>query len=200
LKKKLRKLCCYDDCESRLLGVMLAIATQTSGIVAILEYSKQLFDKIDERFVAADTILLVLGFFQVVAVFLGGLLINRFGRRPIMLCGQVIIVLSLLATTILTVLVEKHELVTTCMIFVYVLGYSISLGPLLMLYAVEALLSIQMILKIYWGLMIVFTLTTDLLIEEVSVTIMFGVFFGFSLISFLFFRKKMVETKDVPKK
>jgi MFS family permease len=179
---------------------MLAIATQTSGIVAILEYSKQLFDKIDERFVAADTILLVLGFFQVVAVFLGGLLINRFGRRPIMLCGQVIIVLSLLATTILTVLVEKHELVTTCMIFVYVLGYSISLGPLLMLYAVEALLSIQMILKIYWGLMIVFTLTTDLLIEEVSVTIMFGVFFGFSLISFLFFRKKMVETKDVPKK
>ena len=57
-----------------------------------------------------------------------------------------------------------------------------------------------MVIKIYWGLMLVFTLTTDVLIEEVGVSIMFGVFLGFSVGSFFFFRSKMVETRGVPKK
>lgn len=69
-----------------------------------------------------------------------------------------------------------------------------------MMYAVETLSNLQLIIQIYWGLMIVLTLTIDLLIEEVNIPIMFGIFFICSCACLRFFQKKMVETKGVPKK
>jgi MFS family permease len=38
---------------------------------------------------------MLLGFFQVLTTLLGGFLINRFGRRPLMLIGHGIVVFSL---------------------------------------------------------------------------------------------------------
>lgn len=117
-----------------------------------------------------------------------------------MLIGQTIIVVSLLACIVTTMLIERHEIITTVFIFVYMLGYSISIGPLFMMYAVETLSNLQLIIQIYWGLMIAVTLTVDLLIEEVSIPIMFGIFFISSALCLRFFHKKMIETKGVPKK
>lgn len=183
-----------------MLAIMLAVASQASGIVAILEYAKQLFVKLEEDVVDADSTLLILGFFQIIVTLISGFFINRFGRRPMMLIGQSIIVVSLFACMISTMLVERHEILTTVFIFVYMFGYSISVGPLFMMYAVETLSNLQLIIQIYWGLMIVVTLTIDLLIEEVSIPIMFGMFFLSSALCLKFFHKKMVETKGVPKK
>lgn len=117
-----------------------------------------------------------------------------------MIIGQTIIVVSLLACVLVTLLVDKHEIITTAILFVYILGYSISIGPLFMMYAVETLSNIQLVIQVYWGLMILLTLTTDILIETIGLPIMFGIFFICSLLSLKFFHKKMIETKDVPKK
>lgn len=179
---------------------MLAVASQASGIVAILEYSKQLFVKIDQDESEASSTLLILGFFQVVVTFISGFFINRFGRRPMMLIGEIIIVASLLACLLMTMLVERHEILTTAFIFVYMLGYSISIGPLFMIYAVETMSNLQIVIQTYWGLMVVLTLTTDLLIEEVGLPIMFGIFFVGSALCLRYFQQKMIETKGVPKK
>jgi MFS family permease len=115
---------------------MLAIANHASGLVPIFEYSKQLFERIEDSVATADSVLIALGFFQVLSTFISGFLINRYGRRPMMLLGQAIIVLSLLFCGVVTMAVEKHEVVITLAIFFYTLGYSISLGPLFMMYAI----------------------------------------------------------------
>lgn len=53
-----------------------------------------------------------------------------------MIIGQTITVISLLACSIVTMLVNKHEIITTALLLIYVVGYSISIGPLFMMYAV----------------------------------------------------------------
>lgn len=79
---------------------------------------------------------MMLGFFQVICTIIGGLLVNRFGRRPLMLTGMTIIFLSLFTGAIVTNLVEDHESITVFVVFMHVLGFSVSLGPITMLYAV----------------------------------------------------------------
>ncbi len=115
---------------------MLAVANQLSGVLVIFEFSKQIFVKVEEDFAEADTSLLFLGLFQVLITFASGFFINKFGRRPMMLIGQTIIVISLLVCAIVTLAVERHEIITIICIFIYFFGYSISLGPLFMLYAI----------------------------------------------------------------
>ncbi len=87
---------------------MLAVANQASGIIAIFEYSKQLFVKIEENVGEADRTLLILGFFQVIVTFISGFFINKYGRRPMMLIGQSIIVASLFGCVCATYFIEKH--------------------------------------------------------------------------------------------
>ena len=194
------KCCCGEDVNSNILAIMLAIANQTSGIFAILEYSKQLFTKIEFAPEEVHKAIICLAFFQFAAALLSGFFVNKFGRRPMMLIGQAIVAVSLLCCVVLTIFVTKHEILTTVFVIIYIFGYSISLGPMFMMYAIEALLNMQLILKIYWGLMVLFTLSTNILIERISISVMFGIFFVCSLISFIFFYCKIVETKNIPKK
>lgn len=51
---------------------------------------------------------MLLGVFQVICTILGGFLVNRFGRRPLMLTGMIIIFLSLFTGAVVTNLVEDH--------------------------------------------------------------------------------------------
>lgn len=82
-----------------------------------------------------------------------------------MLIGQGIIVLSLLFCGVVTLAIEKHEIVVTSAIFLYTFGYSISLGPLFMMYAIETLANLTMVVGVYWGMMVAFSFSTDYLIE-----------------------------------
>jgi MFS family permease len=84
----------------------------------------------------ADVSVLGLGFFQVLVTFISGFFINKFGRRPMMLVGMAIVSITLLAGFFITFLVDEHESITIFIIFAYVLGYSISMGPICLMYAV----------------------------------------------------------------
>lgn len=70
------------------LGLILALANQFSGINAILFYAKQVFEHITNNNIElANSYTLYLGILQVVITFGSGFLINRFGRRSLMLFG-----------------------------------------------------------------------------------------------------------------
>jgi MFS family permease len=79
---------------------------------------------------------LVLGFFQVFVTFTSGFLINKFGRRPMMLLGLAVLTIALLTGFFVTQFIDEHEGITVFIVFVHVLGYSISIGPICMMYAV----------------------------------------------------------------
>lgn len=146
---------------------------------------------------------MILGFFQFFVTLLSGFVINRVGRRPMMLIGMTIILISLLSGFFISFLVDEHEAYTVWIIFFHVLGYSISIGPLCFIYAVEILENINIFLITYWGFGIITSLSFDFLIEYKNgdgVPFMFCIYFIGSLLCFIFFYKKMIETKSVPKK
>jgi MFS family permease len=73
------------------------LANQLSGINAILFYARQVFEHItNHNSLLSKQYTLYLGLLQVVVTFASGFLINRFGRRTLMLLGETMVVSSLL--------------------------------------------------------------------------------------------------------
>ena len=90
----------------------------------------------------ADQTLILLGLCQILAVIISGFLINIFGRRKIMLFGLVSVSILLFLSSILAIFVNKNEKALVAILSIYVIVYSLSIGPLFMLYAIEALLNL----------------------------------------------------------
>lgn len=68
--------------------MVLAVANQLSGINVILFYAKQIFEHItNNNKMMALRYILYLGLLQVLVTFISGFMINRFGRRTIMILG-----------------------------------------------------------------------------------------------------------------
>lgn len=135
---------------------------------------------------------MMLGFFQVICTVVGGILVNKFGRRPLMLIGMTIIFLSLFTGAMVAYFVEDHESITVFVVFTHVLGFSVSLGPITMLYAVEALEDLKPVIISYWALNLIITFSSDFLIESVGISIMFTIFAVCTLLCLLFFSRYLV--------
>ena len=81
--------------------------------------------------------MLELGLFQVVITYFSGLFLDKFGRRFLMLLGQSIVVMSLIGAFLATDIFHQSSKVVALFIFLHILGFSISLGPISVLYAAE---------------------------------------------------------------
>ncbi len=93
----MRKLTSNSPTNVIKISLVLALANQFSGINAILFYAKQVFEHItSNKKELANQYTFYLGLLQVFITFGSGFLINRFGRRTLMLVGETIIVGSLL--------------------------------------------------------------------------------------------------------
>ena len=183
-----------------LTGMVLAVANQMAGTAVLFEYAKQLFlviENYNQR--KADAALITLGVFQAAVTSLSCACISRCGRRPVMLVGQALVILALIGGFFSTLLVHNHETITTGLIYLNVLGYSVSLGPILMLYAAEALKGIQPVLFIYWLLSTFLTLISDLLIEAANGSLLFLIFTVFSVATWVYLFLRMPESKSTPR-
>jgi hypothetical protein len=117
-----------------------------------------------------------------------------------MLIGHGIVVAALFCGFFIAFFIDEHESITVLVIFLHVLGFSISLGPILMLYSVEALTSIRLVIIVYWGLVTVVTLVSDVLIERMEIEYIFLLFGVCSVFCYVLLYLRMIETKDVPRK
>ncbi|MFM7858097.1 MAG: MFS transporter, partial [Flammeovirgaceae bacterium] len=71
-----------------ILGFIFALANQFSGINAIIFYANQVFLHITkDNKDTANLYTVCLGVLQVIVTFISGFLINRFGRRTLMMVG-----------------------------------------------------------------------------------------------------------------
>lgn len=100
-------------------------------------YAKQVFDTITEgNKTLSDKYTFYLGVLQVIITLGAGFLINKFGRRSLMLIGQAIVVGSLLLGYFFEHLLNQKSLIIY-VVFTHIVGFSISLGPISMVYVAE---------------------------------------------------------------
>lgn len=179
----------------KLLPVALALLAlmQLSGINAILLYAKQLFMKIstynEER---ADYYLLLLGVIQILATFTGGWLANQFGRRLTLLFGGVFVSLTLILTAALYKYDSHQSKGLVLLILLYIVGYAMSIAPAALIYLAELLPDLSRILTLYWGLVLVASLWSGLMLQGLGITGSFLCFGSLSLLCVIFLRSNMV--------
>ena len=116
------------------MGLVLAFANQFSGINAIIYYAKQIFEHISDSQKALEYTY-YMGLLQVVVTFFSGFMINKYGRRSLMLIGSSIVCFSLISAFFCDAFLSNSDGLITKLIFLHVVGFSLSLGPVSMIYA-----------------------------------------------------------------
>lgn len=81
----------------------------------------------------------VVGFNLVASSLFGSFLIDKLGRRAILLLGDVVCLVALLGLSLLTSLSPESDDLITLLIMIFVFGFSISLGPIVWSYIAEIL-------------------------------------------------------------
>ena len=111
---------------------------QFCGINAIMFYANQLFSVIskgDSKY--AVLMSFYMGIFQIVITVISGSLLDKFGRRSLMLLGETVVILSLLSAYYML----DYDAVSgwdskyaSYPIFAHIAGFSLSLGPITIVY------------------------------------------------------------------
>lgn len=138
-----------------------------------------------------------LGLLQVGVTFMSGFMINSYGRRSLMLFGTGIVVLSLLSAFLFDALVANSEGVVIFFIFLHIVGFSLSLGPITFIYAAEIMQSLAFVITVNWILTIAVSLCSEVMIKAIGIGRVF-LFYGVcTLACLLYMHRYMIESKGL---
>ncbi|KAL4470073.1 hypothetical protein ABPG72_008732 [Tetrahymena utriculariae] len=118
------------------VGFILSGSLQFTGINIIIFYSNDIFQKMGSG-ESAKVYTLILGLLQTVFTLISTKYIERYGRKLMLLLGEVLIIVGLVVITI-----SSHQnlgLLSLFAILMHLLGFSISFGPVVWVYIVEIL-------------------------------------------------------------
>lgn len=138
-KGALRRLMQPDLRLALVVGVGLAVFQQFVGINTIIYYAPTIF-----KFVgfgsnsAAILATSVVGVVNVLSTIAASLLVDRVGRRPLLLCGTAGMVLSLLILSLVFALNPAHiGGLTLLMLLLYIVAFAIGMGPVFWVMSAE---------------------------------------------------------------
>ncbi|CAD8128642.1 unnamed protein product [Paramecium sonneborni] len=187
------------------IGISLASLQQLGGINGIMFYSSSIFDQVTGQ--ASQKVFylnLIVGFIGVFTALLATIIIEQFGRKPILKYGTLWCFISLLMLTFLmsnsigNTTFGKYSIVIS--IFSYLFGFGFSLGPLLFIYLTEILPDLGVSAS---GLMNWMSggLVAQMfpVIASYDISYCFALFSIFNLIAYLIIQNKVVETKGLDK-
>jgi MFS transporter, SP family, galactose:H+ symporter len=121
------------------VGVGLAIFQQLIGVNAVIYYTPIIFQ--DAGVSSANTAILAasfVGVVNVVATVVASLIIDKFGRRPLLLWGAVIMTVSLVALgTIFVIGPNKAGYFILLVLCLYIAAFELSFGPIFGLMSAE---------------------------------------------------------------
>lgn len=171
-----------------LLAVFISLANQLCGINAIFFYAKQLFTNLtnnNQDLVQID--LFGLGVFQLIMTFISSFLLDKFGRRSLMLIGYSIVVCCLISAFIATDILNMGSNVVVFLVFMHIFGFSISLGPICCLYASEIMADISLVIILMWSETLLVAMFSDFMITRLGIGKTFLIFGVASLGCLIYF-------------
>lgn len=139
-----------------------------------------------------------LGIFQIVVTIISGGLMDRFGRRSLMIFGEIMVILALL-TGYYMVDFDKESLwdpqYVTYAIFAHMAGYSLSMGSIAVVYMSEIVNDISPYMTFVWVETILISLTSNIMMEKFGIGKVFLFFAVISMAGLAYIWKFMLETK-----
>src|SRR5215469_14366311 len=115
------------------LGMLLQLVQQLTGINVVMYYAPRIFQSMGYNTEAQMWFTAVVGLTNVLATFIAILYVDRWGRKPILYAGFVVMALGLgVVGTIMNlgVTTPGEQLFAVAMLLLFIVGFAMSAGPL----------------------------------------------------------------------
>lgn len=186
-------------------GIFLAILQQVTGINTVIYYAPSILLTVSEQ---SDTVAILssigIGSVNVIMTIVSLTLIDRWGRRPLLLIGTFLMVISLgvlgIANT-MPHMADWIEWIYNGSLFLYIAGFAIGLGPVAWLFISEAYpqdirgVAMSCATVANWGSNFLVSMTFLSLLREFGPSITFFLYAAIGVITLIFIYKKIPETK-----
>ena len=130
----------YNRSRRYLIGIVVMASNQLAGINAIMFYAKQLIDEVtNNEILLTQVILVFLALFQVASTYISGIVIDKKGRKSMLLYGYAILVVILFSIFAIDALLSKNnhglsEILIVLLIFGHIIIFNINVGPVCIIY------------------------------------------------------------------
>jgi len=183
------------------LGIALAVFSQTVGINAIMYYAPLIFQKTGAGIHSALMQTVLIGGINLLFTVIAIGLIDRFGRRPLLIAGTVgmTIALTIMAIAFLTNATGGYLLLLS--VLMYIASFAVSLGPVVWVYIAEIFpnqlrsLAMAVCTVTIWVACFVVTLAFPVMLNRLGGGISFLIFDGVCVLLFIFLMFRVPETK-----
>jgi MFS transporter, SP family, arabinose:H+ symporter len=183
-------------------GVVLALFSQITGINAIIYYAPEIFKSIGFGAESAFLQTVIIGIINTVFTFIAIWLIDKAGRRTLLLWGVGGMILCLGGISLCFFLDLAQGPWLLVFIFGYIACFASSLGPISWVLISEIFptktrgIAMSFCTLVLWIGVIFITQFTPMLLEHVGSAFTFWIFFVNAIILFMFIWAKIPETKQ----
>ncbi|TCN28133.1 D-xylose transporter XylE [Mesobacillus foraminis] len=182
-----------------LVGILLAAAQQFVGINVILYYAPRIFANMGASADGSMLQTILIGVVNLIFVFIALTLVEKWGRKPLLLIGSVGMAVGMFGVASLA-FADSMGLGALLFILVFVAFYNLSFGPLVWVLAAEIfpnkirgqLMAITVVAN--WGSNLLISSTFPSLLE-ISAGVAYSFYGVMCILSFLFVWKWVPETK-----
>lgn len=183
-----------------LLSLSLMLWQQLCGINAVIFYSSKIFENnhYDEQI--SKIFVLIIGLTLVISVFVGSPLFQRFGRRPLLLFGNLMCMLTLVGLGIFNYF--ELFIPAVVLIILYIFFFSISLGPVVWM-AISDIVpakGLGLAVVVNWTFCGLMGFGFQFFVEGVTLYGAFFIFSGMCAIAQVSMHFTVKETKDLSAK
>jgi sugar porter (SP) family MFS transporter len=183
-----------------LIAFVLMVGGQFSGINSIMYYSTEIFKTATGSANAAFSSSVWIGLVNFLATFGAILLVDKAGRKPLLLLGNAIQVVGLLSVGLIF-LHNPHSPALLWFVLVYISAFAIAAGPLPWVVCSEIFpaklrgRAMSLSTLFIWVACLIVAQTFPLLLKEIGAAGTFGIYAGCSAATFLFVLFCLPETK-----
>jgi MFS family permease len=130
----------------------------------------------------------------------GGWLINRFGRKRMLVAGGQLVTVALFAVFIVYSFSPKSMHLLVLLIVLFTLGYSATIGVIPLIYLGELMQNLSQVNIIYWFFALVGMLSSDIMLAQMGVGKSFFLYGLISYICVYLLSGEMVESHNKTRK
>jgi MFS transporter, SP family, xylose:H+ symportor len=191
-----------------IVGILLSAFQQLVGINAVLYYGPQMFDNMGFKGDASFASTVIMGIVMVVFTLIATVTVDKWGRKPLLILGALIMAVSMIALGFLfnAGSVALVALITVC---IYIAGFSLSWGPVVWVMLAEIFpnsirdKAMAIAVAAQWFMNWVVTVTFNIMDGNTALNAAFNhgfaywLYGGFSVLAALFVWKWVPESKGV---
>ena len=200
-KGTLKELFATKFRRALIIGLVLALFSQITGINAIIYYAPEIFRDIGFGTDSALQQTVIIGFVNTIFTFVAIYFIDRMGRRTLLLLGLSGMIICLLGTGLVFYFGHSSSLWTLIFILGFIASFASSLGPIPWVIMSEIFptkirgLAMSFATMTLWLGVVVITQFTPIMLENLGGAYTFWIFMANAVFLLIFVYKRVPETK-----